>query len=264
MGRPSKRRAHSLSQHTGGNNRFSRKQYRYSKFYDEICDKATTAAETAREMAAKARETNEIFWSNNTTDDMEVKSFVDEYIEGGNECEGVYTGQLVNGSRNGHGVMRYTDGVVYDGQWKDNKAEGYGIYTSSSCGDVDVYEGQWKNDSIINGTHEETYSWRGSEVVDCYSGEFRDFQFNGYGVFTLGSTITEFGDEGYTYHGEFKDDDPDGHGVFVYNNKDEYYGEVKEGLSHGHGVLRWPAEFNRPYEGTFVNGDVQFDGDRKN
>ena len=40
-----------------------------------------------------------------------------------------YTGQAINGKRNGHGVQTWQNGKKYEGSWKDNAFNGFGIYT---------------------------------------------------------------------------------------------------------------------------------------
>ena len=38
---------------------------------------------------------------------------------------GVYTGQVLNGKRNGKGIMIYPDDRKYDGEWLNNKRHGF-------------------------------------------------------------------------------------------------------------------------------------------
>ena len=40
-------------------------------------------------------------------------------------------------------ILRWQDGSIYEGYWKDNMANGYGRLIHS---DGDVYEGEWNND----------------------------------------------------------------------------------------------------------------------
>jgi hypothetical protein len=46
--------------------------------------------------------------------------------------------------RNGYGKFYYNGGSLYDGEWIDNKMNGYGIlfYPDGSI----AYQGEWKND----------------------------------------------------------------------------------------------------------------------
>ena len=41
---------------------------------------------------------------------------------------GRYVGQVVNGLREGKGILYGNDGDIYDGEWSKNNAEGKGIY----------------------------------------------------------------------------------------------------------------------------------------
>lgn len=42
-----------------------------------------------------------------------------------------YTGAVVDGKSNGKGLMKYTDGSTYEGNWANNDWKGDGTYTSS-------------------------------------------------------------------------------------------------------------------------------------
>ena len=55
-----------------------------------------------------------------------------------------YEGYKKNGKRNGIGKFYYTEKSVYNGEWKDNKMNGFGVLTYAS-GNL-AYEGYWKND----------------------------------------------------------------------------------------------------------------------
>ena len=48
--------------------------------------------------------------------------------------------------RNGVGKFYYTEKSMYNGEWRDNKMDGFGVLTYSS-GTI-AYEGYWKNDSF--------------------------------------------------------------------------------------------------------------------
>ena len=42
--------------------------------------------------------------------------------------DGKYIGQVLNGLREGKGIMYYNNGNRYEGYWRNNKKEGKGIY----------------------------------------------------------------------------------------------------------------------------------------
>ena len=52
-----------------------------------------------------------------------------------------YEGEFKNGKKHGNGTMNWDNGK-YKGQWKENLPDGEGIYTSV---DGSAYEGSWKN-----------------------------------------------------------------------------------------------------------------------
>jgi hypothetical protein len=105
----------------------------------------------------------------------------------------VYVGNFVNGKRDGKGVMKYPDGAVYDGEWKDGQQHGEGKYT-------------WSNGHI-------------------YVGEFRNGNLNGRGVYTY--------TDGAVYDGEWKDGRMHGKGKHTWSNGDMYVGEWENDRRNG-------------------------------
>ena len=99
-----------------------------------------------------------------------------------------------------HGITKkeWSYGVIWWGQYKDGKKEGY---LTQKYSDERVNYYQWKND-----------------------------EFNGYGIETDG--------DGRVYRGEFKDSWLDGYGLMKYPNKDEYDGQWKLWSKHGFGVFK--------------------------
>ena len=55
----------------------------------------------------------------------------------------IYEGYWKNDKANGRGRLIHADGDIYDGYWKDDKAHGYGEYTHT---DGAKYEGYWVDD----------------------------------------------------------------------------------------------------------------------
>ena len=96
-----------------------------------------------------------------------------ETIRYGDGC--VYTGQVVNGKRNGRGTMTWPNGDVYEGDWRDGKRTGKGKYTwgKDSKWAGDVYEGDFVEDKR-NGTG--TYTYANGRVK---SGRWKDDKFLG-------------------------------------------------------------------------------------
>jgi hypothetical protein len=55
----------------------------------------------------------------------------------------LYEGWWKDNKANGKGRLIHADGDIYDGFWKDDKAHGYGIYSHL---DGARYQGYWKED----------------------------------------------------------------------------------------------------------------------
>ncbi len=53
-----------------------------------------------------------------------------------------YVGSIVNGKRNGKGRSSYADGTIYDGNWVEDKREGFGVFTWPNGM---KFEGEFKN-----------------------------------------------------------------------------------------------------------------------
>ncbi len=57
----------------------------------------------------------------------------------------VFSGQWVNGKMHGNGSVRWDDGSIYTGQWEMGKRTGYGTYTWPNG---DTYTGLWKENQM--------------------------------------------------------------------------------------------------------------------
>ena len=115
-------------------------------------------------------------------------------------------------------IKRYDNGI-YEGEFKNGKKEGYGIYKYNTG---DIYEGEFKND-LKDGKGKYLYSNK-----EVYEGDFKEDHFEGKGVY-----IYNGGDK---YSGEYKKDKRDGKGVYLYSNGNKYEGECKNGKKHGKGI----------------------------
>ena len=41
-----------------------------------------------------------------------------------------YTGTIKNGAPEGNGIMKFANGDIYDGEWKEGKKNGFGVKTN--------------------------------------------------------------------------------------------------------------------------------------
>ena len=88
-----------------------------------------------------------------------------------------YEGEILNDNKHGQGVTTWGGGQWkgdrYEGQYKDNKMNGKGIYTSANG---DRYEGEWKGDKKSKGI----MTWTNG---DRYEGQYKDGKRHGQGVY---------------------------------------------------------------------------------
>lgn len=176
---------------------------------------------------------------------------------------GSYSGQHVDGIPYGSGVWTHPEGF-YDGEWKDGKAEGFGVMTWVNG---DRYEGEWKED-MLNG--QGTFSFPNGEIYegewlkdmrhgqgtitypdgDVYTGEWKGNLYYGQGTMTWG--------DGRKYSGEFKDNMRDGNGTMYWPDGMKYEGQWKKDLKNGYGLLIYSG--GETYEGDFVDDKMHGQG----
>ena len=116
----------------------------------------------------------------------------------------VYLGEFKNHLYTGFIKFKSDDNKFsFTGFYKNNMAEGYGIYSSS---DGDKYEGQWK-----------------------------DNKMNGYGIFHLPN--------GERYEGKFENSKCNGYGIYYFSNGDVIEGEWKDNKLEGFVIYRSSTGF---------------------
>lgn len=95
-----------------------------------------------------------------------------------------WSGSCSNGLAQGRGVLQwFTDGKAmdrYDGEYRDGKVNGRGVYTSARG---NRYDGEWR-DGQQNGRG--VYTWANG---NRYDGEYRDNKPNGLGTYTLDGQV---------------------------------------------------------------------------
>lgn len=168
-----------------------------------------------------------------------------------------FSGDMINGKKDGFGILTWSDGSRYIGFFKLNQAEGLGKQTHKN-GDFyfgvwakdraeglgyyyniigSKYEGEWKHDKQ-NGFGVE--KWSGLTSTK-YIGEFINGQKHGYGVLNL--------EDGSIYEGELKENFISGIGVLKYHDKKVYYGSWDCNKMNGVGILTW--DDGKHFEGMF-------------
>ncbi len=176
---------------------------------------------------------------------------------------GVYEGEgtLFTKKRHGKGTMTYSNGSIYEGEWKDDQRCGIGELRKSSVANSSSYKGEWRDDKLNGqGTFNDNYT--------SYEGEFKDGEYNGNGTLSqkrynvIVSTYTGNFVRGkkhgqgtekckeYTYKGSFINDKMNGQGRQDFPNKDYFDGSFLSGVFHK-GKVRKTEETGDVYVGCY-------------
>ncbi|TYK12072.1 phosphatidylinositol 4-phosphate 5-kinase 8-like [Cucumis melo var. makuwa] len=150
----------------------------------------------------------------------------------------VYEGEFHKGRCSGSGVYHYHMSGRYEGDWIDEKYDGYGVETWAKGS---RYRGQYRQ-GLRNGIG--IYRFY---TGDVYAGEWSNGQCHGCGVHTC--------QDGSRYVGEFKWGVKHGLGHYHFRNGDTYAGEYFADKMHGFGVYRFGN--GHRYEGAWHEGNRQ-------
>ncbi len=144
--------------------------------------------------------------------------------------------------KNGKGTMKFDNGNVYEGSWKNGVAEGKGTLT--------LAQGR-----IFKGNFENGVLKKGEMIISKkmkYKGDFNAMlQPHGKGK-------ADYGD-GSQYSGDFMNGYPEGTGTFSFSNGDKYEGQFKGGKFNGKGVYKTKKE-GKVLDCTWVNGKCEGKG----
>ena len=173
---------------------------------------------------------------------------------------------------NGHGIMEFDDGDVYEGSWKDGLQHGFGIH--SDFVGSERYVGEW-NGGLKHGRGTMRF-WNG----DLYEGDWARGQIEGHGTMVFSNGDRYEGEwEGQMFHGmgtlhcsdgtffvggwalgllldrfqgETRKGLPHGRGVYEFFSGKRYEGEWEKGYEHGQGIAEFPN--GERFEGGFLEG----------
>ena len=152
----------------------------------------------------------------------------------------VYVGSVVKGKPDGFGKCTFSNGVCYEGEWKNGVKHGKGYETY----DNGYFKGEWVDG---NRTGYGEHCWKNGTVyvgdvlngvphgkgkltlpVGCsYDGEWKNGKKHGSGLYLWPS--------GARYVGDFVDDERTGKGEYVFTDGSKYVGEFKNGQFNGAG-----------------------------
>lgn len=191
-----------------------------------------------------------------------------------------YQGGRKDGAKEGFGIQTWQGGAKYTGFWKNDKAEGIGIFLASgdkyegefsqdgACGyglythsNGAIYEGYWiddaqetigietwKDNSIYMGEYYKgkkhgigTYIWPDKSK---YEGEWYDNTLKGYGIYYFTNNRV--------YLGQWKNNMKDGFGEFIWSDK-RYLGSYSKDKKEGFGIYYW-EKLNKAFMGFWKGG----------
>jgi hypothetical protein len=166
--------------------------------------------------------------------------------------------------QNGKGIYKFTNGDMYEGDFKDGYADGEGKYTEK---DGTVYTGSLKKgkwDGFGTTVFADGSNYTGNYVNDNREGKGTYTYANGdiiIGNFenglAKGKGIIKYSN-GNKYEGEFYDGYPDGQGKYTEKNGTVYTGGLKKGLWDGFGTTIFSN--GNVYKGNYVNDKMEGKG----
>ncbi|XP_068165024.1 alsin isoform X2 [Antennarius striatus] len=174
------------------------------------------------------------------------------FYKDGRLKEATYDGRWLAGKPNGRGVLKWPDGRLYTGMFKNGLEDGFGefIAPNKTLSKNDHYQGHWK-DGKMHGLG--TYRYASGEV---YDGSFQDSMRHGHGVLRSGKLNTS---SPSVFIGQWLQDKKTGYGVFDDITKGEkYMGMWQEHLRQGTGVV--VTQFGLYYEGAFRDNKMMGTG----
>ncbi|KAL7865516.1 hypothetical protein SRHO_G00107630 [Serrasalmus rhombeus] len=167
--------------------------------------------------------------------------------------DATYSGRWLSGKPHGKGMLKWPDGRVYCGTFKNGLEDGFGDYMmpNKTFNKYDRYKGHWKEGKMHGfGTY-----WCATGEV--YEGSFRENQRHGHGMLSSGRLASPSSSS--VFVGHWLHDKKNGYGVFDDITKGEkYMGMWLEDLRQGNGVI--VTQFGLYYEGAFSNNKMMGNG----
>ena len=170
---------------------------------------------------------------------------------------GTYYGQVQDGKPHGLGTLFHeNDRFLYEGNFVDGKIDGLGtLYFLDIVDEVDTptppfYAGEWKNDEPhgVGRQTLRTYYLEGAAYHDAiHEGQFKDGKMHGRGTCKYGEERPQD-----VYEGEWKNEDFNGFGVNTFGDGGVYKGEYANDLINGHGTYEDGTRTTK-YSGYFEN-----------
>uniref|UniRef100_UPI00402B2E4C alsin n=1 Tax=Arvicanthis niloticus TaxID=61156 RepID=UPI00402B2E4C len=157
--------------------------------------------------------------------------------------DATYDGRWLSGKPHGRGVLKWPDGKMYSGMFRNGLEDGYGEYRipNKALNKEDHYVGHWKEGKMCG---QGVYSYASGEV---FEGCFQDNMRHGHGLLRSGKLTSS---SPSMFIGQWVMDKKAGYGVFDDITRGEkYMGMWQDDVCQGHGVV--VTQFGLYYEGNF-------------
>lgn len=157
--------------------------------------------------------------------------------------DATYDGRWFSGKPHGRGVLKWPDGKMYSGMFRNGLEDGYGEYRipNKALSKEDHYVGHWKEGKMCG---QGVYSYASGEV---FEGCFQDNMRHGHGLLRSGKLTSS---SPSMFIGQWVMDKKSGYGVFDDITRGEkYMGMWQDDVCQGNGVV--VTQFGLYYEGNF-------------
>ncbi|XP_034510858.1 alsin isoform X4 [Ailuropoda melanoleuca] len=157
--------------------------------------------------------------------------------------DATYDGRWLSGKPHGRGVLKWPDGKMYSGMFRNGLEDGYGEYRipNKALNKEDHYVGHWKEGKMCG---QGVYSYASGEV---FEGCFQDNVRHGHGLLRSGKLTSS---SPSMFIGQWVMDKKAGYGVFDDITRGEkYMGTWQDDVCQGNGVV--VTQFGLYYEGNF-------------
>uniref|UniRef100_A0A8C5P1U9 Alsin Rho guanine nucleotide exchange factor n=1 Tax=Jaculus jaculus TaxID=51337 RepID=A0A8C5P1U9_JACJA len=157
--------------------------------------------------------------------------------------DATYDGRWLSGKPHGRGVLKWPDGKMYSGMFRNGLEDGYGEYKipNKALNKEDHYVGHWKEGKMCG---QGVYSYASGEV---FEGCFQDNMRHGHGLLRSGKLTSS---SPSMFIGQWVTDKKAGYGVFDDITRGEkYMGMWQDDVCQGNGVV--VTQFGLYYEGNF-------------
>ncbi len=158
----------------------------------------------------------------------------EEKTEGDSATKEVSAKCVSGDCKNGSGVLEYSNGDKYEGDFKEGKFQGQGSYIFANG---DTYKGAFAEDKF-NGKG--TYTFANGDV---YEGNFKDDLFDGKGKLTTKVA---------TYEGDFKAGRMEGKGVLKQPDGDSFEGDFLADVPYRGIVKSGDGKVRKEYDATKI------------